>query len=256
LHMQFSFSTAFNRFFKLLGSNFVPFALIGIIGLIAPAVALNYAMFTYLGWTRAELAQKMWTMSPENWAWVGGGFVILTLFNLMALSAITEASILRSVDKKVNYGSILGHALLNALPLFIVGFFTTLLVMAGFILLIVPGIIWALCTCVSVPAYVGQRDIGIFGAIGKSFQLTRSHRWALLLLFIVIGLAQMVVGWSFGVASFALPGGVGGTAAVVLSAAINGIDSLIMQIFVAAIYVCLRESKEKLSPTGAAAVFD
>ena len=256
--MPFTFGNAFNRFFRLLGANFAPFAVIGLICTILPTMALVYLEFSYLGVTSTDPAwfSRLSTFTPQAWGLVGLGWLVMVLLSMMALSAITEVAILRSVDKPVNYGAVVGHALMNAVPLLIVAIFVGLLVGAGFVLLIVPGIIWALCTCVAVPAYVGQTNVGIFGAIGKSFQLTRNHRWALLLLFIVMMVIAMFVSGALQATTFALPGRITGLPSLLVRAFVSGLMSLFGHVLSASIYVSLRESKEKTSPDVAAAVFE
>ncbi len=255
--MPFTFGNAFNRFFSVLGRNFAPFALIGLICTVLPAMGLIYVEFTYLGMTSGATAwmQNLPHAGPQTWAYVGLGWLVVTLFSMMALSAITEVVILRSVDKPVNYGALIGHALMNAIPLLIVEILVGLLVGIGFVLLFVPGVIWALCICVAIPAYVGQTNLGIFGAIGKSFQLTRNHRWSLLLLFIVMGLATSIVSATLSATLVGLPGGMVGLPSLLARGFVTGLTSLFSQILTASIYVSLRESKEKTTPDTAASVF-
>jgi hypothetical protein len=255
--MPYSFGNAFNRFFQLLGGNFVPFAIIGLICTILPAMGLVYFEISYLGIASANPTwiNTLSTLPPAIWAFVGIGWLVMFLFNLMSLSAITEVAILRSVNKPVNYGAVIGNALRNAIPLFAVEFLVGLLVLFGFVLLIIPGLFWALCTCVSVPAYVGQPGIGITGAMQKSFDLTRNHRWSLLLLFIVMIIIAGVASSAITGATLALPGGRVGLPALLTRGFINGVFALLGHVLTASIYVSLRESKEKTTPESAAAVF-
>jgi len=255
--MPFTFGNAFNRFFQLLGSNFGPFAVIGLICTILPAMAVMYVEFSYMGISQADPTwiNKLSTFTPQVWGFVGLGWLALLLFNLMSLSAITEIAILRSVDKTVNYGSVIGNAVKNAIPLFIVEIFVALLLMAGFVLLLVPGIIWALCTCVAVPSYVGQPGVGIFGAIGKSFQLTRNHRWALLLLFIVMFVIAVVISGALTATTIGMPGGVTALPSLLTRGFVNGVFALLGHVLAASIYVSLRQDKEKTTPDATAAVF-
>ncbi len=255
--MPFTFGNAFNRFFRLLGGNFGPFALIGLICTILPAMALAYVQFTYMGINQADPTwiQKLAHFTPQLWAYVGVGWLVMMLFNLMSLSAVTEVSILRSVDKPVNYGAVIGNALKNAIPLLIVEILLVLLLLCGFVLLIIPGIFFMLCTCVAVPAYVGQPSIGIIGALQKSFALTRNHRWALLLLFIVMGILSSVVSGALVGTTMTFPGGITALPSLLTRGFISGIFALLGHVLSASIYVSLREDKEKTTPDAAASVF-
>jgi hypothetical protein len=255
--MPFSFGNAFNRFFSLLGANFVSFATIGLICTILPAMAAAYGEFTYLGINLGDPTwiQKVPGFTPNIWAFTGIAWLVYMLFYLVSRSAVTEIAILRSVGKPVNYGAAIGNGLKNAIPLLVVEILVGLLVGLGFILLFVPGIIWSLCVCVALPAYVGETKLGIFGAIGKSFQLTRNHRWSLFLLFIVMGVISAVAAGIMGTTTIGLPGGMTGLPSLLTRGFINGIFALLGQILSASIYVGLRESKEKIAPDVAASVF-
>ncbi len=255
--MPFSFGNAFNRFFSLLGTNFVPFAIIGLICTILPAMALAYGEFTYLGINQGDPTwmQKLPGFAPSIWAFAGIGSLLYMLFKLVSLSAVTEVAILRSVGKPVNYGALIGNGLKNAIPLFVVEILVLLLVGLGSILLVVPGIIWWLCVSVAIPAYVGQTSLGIFGAIGKSFELTRNHRWSLFLLFIVMFLIGGVASGMMATPAIGLPGGMTGLSALLTRGFVVGIFALLRQVLFASIYVSLRESKEKTTPDTAASVF-
>src|ERR1700761_7899807 len=107
--VPFSFGNAFNRFFSLLGANFVPFALIGLICTVLPAMAMAYGDFTYLGINQGDPMwfQKLPGFAPHIWAFAGIASLLYMLFKLVALSALTEVSILRSVGKPVNYGALI-----------------------------------------------------------------------------------------------------------------------------------------------------
>lgn len=255
--MPFTFGNAFNRFFRLLGGNFVPFAIVGLICTIAPSMALVYTQATYMGINQGDPTwlQKLAHFTPQLWAFAGVGWLVMLLFNLMSVSAITEISILRSVDKPVNYAAVIGNALKNALPLLIVEILTVLLLVFGFILLIIPGFFFMLCTCVAVPAYVGQPSIGIVGALQKSFALTRNHRWALLLLFIVMGILSSILSGALVGTTMSLPGGMMSMPALLARGFISGIIALLGHVLAASVYVSLREDKEKTTPDAAASVF-
>ncbi len=64
----------------------------------------------------------------------------------------------------------------------------------GFILVIIPGIIWMLATSVAVPAYIDKPGLGVSDAVSKSFEMTRGVRWVLLAIFIVFTLTMIAIG--------------------------------------------------------------
>ncbi|MBW8735260.1 MAG: glycerophosphoryl diester phosphodiesterase membrane domain-containing protein, partial [Asticcacaulis sp.] len=125
----------------------------------------------------------------------------------------------------------------------------------------IPGIFLAICLCVAIPAYVGQPGVGAWGAIQKSFELTRGNRWWLLLIGIVLFFAYMIIAGTLGVAivGIAMTSGdihqMNSLPVQIANAFVSGITNLLGYIFAAATYVTLRESKEKLAPDNAAEVF-
>ncbi len=259
----FSFAAVINRFFRLIGENAALFALLGLIGTILPSLVLSGALYSALGLSRLPWSEQF-PMSPVYTAVsVGGSGLIVFILSLLNQSMVTEATILRAVDKPVEVRPLIAHALGNFLPLFAVLILTALLYMVGLILFVIPCFFWMICTCVAVPARVGEPGLGIIGSIRKSFDLTRGHRWSLLLIWFVAMLAGVVVSSAAnGLSAYALfasagaPSGPNPLPMQLISTATSGVLTVLANIFTAAIYVTLRESKDKLSPDSAAAVFD
>lgn len=254
---KFDLGTVFSRFFKLVGENAGLFFAIGVIGNIVPAVAVTYAMFATLGLSfqgKADFSQ----FTPDNFGYFGGAGLIIFIMSLVTLSMITEVAILRAVGKTPNLATVLGHGFRNILPIIAISILIFLLLVAGMVLLIVPLFFWAICTCVAVPCYVGEPGRGIFGSISRSFELTKGNRWWLLLIFFVAIVAETIGSSALGAAipMLAQPGNEAMLMPLqLLNAVFSGVLSLLGNIFITAIYVCLRESKEKLSPENAASVF-
>jgi len=71
-----------------------------------------------------------------------------------------------------------------------------IIVLLGFILLIVPGII-AMVTLMFTPYLVVDRNMGPIEAMKKSRDLTKGHRWKLLLLIIIIALLNLAGSLAF-----------------------------------------------------------
>ena len=149
---RFSFGAAFDRFFKLFGENAALFCIIGLVGNVVPVLTASLFLGEYLhllpnGWSercRSMATNSFWIIVPVS--------ITVGAANLIALSMITETAILRAIGKKVKLGEIFVHGLTNILPLFAQYIQVGLTVGLGFILLVIPGIFWALCTWVAVPA--------------------------------------------------------------------------------------------------------
>lgn len=263
--MRLDFTVPFSRFFDLLGRNFGLFAGLGVVGVTLPALLFNFGFYYYTGVSGPDLAQNIGLLSPLDWWIAAGGSVVMVALQLINLSMVTEFAILRAVNKPVDIGAAIGNAVRNLLPLIAVSILVGLMVMGGMILLIVPGIIWALASCVAVPAYVSERGIGITGAISRSFELTRNNRWMLFAIFIVaiflfslvsgvIGL--IITGVSTG--TNAIDGSVTTTMSLAqnIGVAFDSAGNILSNVFIAALYVCLRELPGKQTASQAAAVFE
>ena len=78
------------------------------------------------------------------------------------------------------------------------------LIVIGLILIIIPGFVLMTFLSLAVPALLFER-IGVFAAMGRSFELVSGRFWSILLLMIVTILALLVVSFVFGL----LLGGIG-----------------------------------------------
>lgn len=250
----FTFGGVFSRFFKIIGENAVLLLGIGLVVYVLPSALINYGIFSLAGVTQATWPQKIMSMTPQYWGWLGGAGILLTAFNLFSLAAVTEVTILRSVGKPVAPGPVIAHALGNIIPILIISLMVTFLTIVCSFALFVPGIMFMLASYVAIPARVGEPGLGLWGSVQRSFDLTRNHRWLILLLLIVFGLlfAAVVQAFSLTLTQF-MP--FGSPSAVMAQGAISGIQNLFSSVLVVAIYVSLRESKDKATPDQTANVF-
>jgi hypothetical protein len=127
-----------------------------------------------------------------------------------------------------------------------------IMVMLGFILLIVPGLILLTMWFVSTPACVVER-LGPMRSLGRSSELTKGHRWKIFGLMLVLLLISMVVTplIEFGFAA------VGGTMLVLIASLLwNGVWGAFYAISVVVTYHDLRVAKEGIDIEQIAAVFD
>jgi hypothetical protein len=254
--MAFTFGGVFSRFFKLVGENLISLLVVGLLFSMLPAIAIYYGMFASMGMSGANWPAELMAMGSGAYAIFGGGILIFVVFNLIGTCAITEIAILGGVGKKVNLGSVLLHALTNCIPVLIVSLIVGLLTMLLSLLLVIPGIMFLLAAYVAIPAYVGQPGLGLWGAVKRSFELTRNHRWGILGLLIVVSIISSVIGGAIGGVSAMVPLAIEPMPLSIIQGFINGLTTLISQIFVAAIYVCLRQAKDRTMPEQAAAVFE
>jgi len=89
-------------------------------------------------------------------------------------------------------GDLLGSISAKLWPLFLLGIVTSVLIVIGFALLIIPGIILGLMWFVAVPVLVAE-DKGVFASMSRSSELTKGNRWRLIWLFIIIYVLLFII---------------------------------------------------------------
>ncbi len=252
--MPFTFSGAFNRFLTLLSRNFALFAGLGLVGAIIPLLALNYFLFTTTGATTQNWFQHYATFKGFDWVFVVVVTLLCWIIGLIYLAFVTEVAILRSVNKPVSFGPVIGHAVNNALPLFMVSLVVMVVYLCGLVLLVVPGLMFIFAAYVAIPARIGEPNLGIWASVKRSFDLTRGHRWTIFALTFVVGLVLGAVYWA--VMSLITHAGLPPIVSQMSINLFQSIVGLLNHVFVAAIYVSLRESHDRLAPDQAASVFE
>lgn len=249
--MRFTIGNVFSRSFTLIGQNF---ALLLLTGLLTYAIPVGLSAVVF--YTTSGLDVN----NPQ--AWGGEQIMALALFGILSMlfyfinmSVVTELTVTRAVNQPFDIGPALKRSLINIVPLFIIMILCGLAIMLGFILLIIPGIIVSLALSVAIPAYVAESRTGIIDALKRSWELTKNHRWAILLIFILIGIFGAIlsgiiqaVSMIFAAQSPALIIG--------LNSIIEGLYTLISTVFTVVIYVVLRESKEGNTSESTASVFE
>jgi len=101
-------------------------------------------------------------------------------------------------------GDLLGSISAKLWPLFLLGIVTSVLIVIGFALLIIPGIILGLMWFVAVPVLVAE-DKGVFASMSRSSELTKGNRWRLIWLFIIIYVLLFIIIFIVGLLSAITP---------------------------------------------------
>jgi hypothetical protein len=122
-------------------------------------------------------------------------FLALLILQPIIMAAITHAISENYLSRSVTFGGALRFALSIVLPLVGTWLLASLIVMVGFLLLIIPGLILALMFAVLTPVMVTE---GIFGvaAMERSGALMKENKLRALGLFIVTGIlsAALIAG--------------------------------------------------------------
>jgi hypothetical protein len=144
----------------------------------------------------------------------------------IASGATTYAISERYLGNNVTIGDALRRGLSHFWPLSIAQITATIRVLFGFMLLIVPGILWMLSYSLIVPAIIveGQRALP---SLKRSRDLIKGYRGKTFCILLVVNLLQLVLAGGVGLISGLFFGGESGAAAV-FSSALNNLLSIFL----------------------------
>lgn len=245
------FSAIFNRGFDLLGRHFVlifgtAFFIMGL-----PSVLGAIFLYNTTGNAEGRLFESLFT---HGWLTAAYTVACVALY-LINYSVITEIAVTGIARSEFRLGEALSRSLLNIIPLLILFFLCGLMVLVGFILLIIPGIILMLAQSVACTAYIAEGKTGILAAISRSYDLTRGHRWTLLAIFLCVGLLEFVIE-AIAEAPMQLVGqGLPQPLIIAASTLINTMSDAFSLVFGVAAYVCLRQAQEGQPTNSVADIF-
>ncbi|MEO8114141.1 MAG: hypothetical protein ABI655_07175 [Phenylobacterium sp.] len=194
--------------------------------------------------------------TPGRLAVMGLGWLVAVAGGSIMQGAIIYGAVTDLNGRRAGFLDCLRTGARYFLPLLAIGLLSGLGITVGFLLLFVPGAIVAMLWCVAGPSAVVE-NTGIFAAFTRSAALTKGDRWRIFGLFLLLGLAILVVE----LAVYALVGGI--TAPVTLSPGriaattlIAIVTQLVTVTTIAALYFELRRARDGLGAEALAALFD
>ncbi|UAJ09763.1 hypothetical protein [Polymorphobacter megasporae] len=236
--------------FRAIGRNPLLYISIAIVCLFIPGELIRVALTPQIA---AGMALKPLTLLPYTLA--GGLFGLI--LNVVAQAMLAHATVTDLNGSRPTFGNCFKTALPLILPLIGVGILVYFGIVLGMMLLLVPGIIFALMWSVSVPALVEERR-GVLASMGRSRALTKGSRWRLFGLFLVAGLILLVPPALISGIAARLQGGIPSplSPAVLLAGSLSALAAMLLATIIAATYVELRTVKEGATVESLAAVFD
>jgi hypothetical protein len=174
--------------------------------------------------------------------------------------AVTVGTVRHLNGERARLGEMLSVGLRRGLPVVAAGFVVWLAVLAGTLLLVIPGVVVMVATSVAVPAAVVERK-GAVGAFRRSLALTRGYRWPLfaagfVLVVVVSVLSAIGQAVASVLASLVLPAEHALAASLVLSQLGNALFSAIPTVGISVAYHDLRVAKEGVDTDALARVFE
>jgi hypothetical protein len=131
---------------------------------------------------------------PDSWFFSLIGLIVGVLGSVWISGSLVK--VVQDVESDGTLDAGVGEILKVVTPLLVPLFFlfvvVTFLVYVGLLFLVAPGIFLALIWSVSVPAMVVEGQ-GVFGAMGRSKDLTKGNRWRILGVAVVVFIAYLVV---------------------------------------------------------------
>jgi len=242
-----------SRGFAALRDNFLPFLAASLLLAGLPAFALQY-------WAESSFAREdpAFILTGGYWAVLGATIIASIVSTTLLQGVLTRSTILHlgGRDADVGASAVLALGLLPAL--IALSLLLGLMVVAGTMLLVFPGLMIYCATLVAVPALIEERP-GILGSISRSRDLTRGSRWRIFLIAILF--------WFFGAALQSIVALVSGISlgdpmqpveplrAGIAAGASSSLSTMIVAAVTAALYVELREVKEGATTHELADVF-
>ncbi len=230
---EFSISSVLNRTLSTLLANPAVFIVLALLAMV-PGALLSLATAGSTG---------------------GSAFVNILdrILGLVIQGAIAYAAfqVLRGED--VTIGDSMSRGLNEVVTLVLIAILTTLGIVVGTILLIVPGIILACMWAIVVPVCVVERR-GTMDCLSRSAQLTKGYRLKIFALFLLVGLATFLI--AFVIAG--LIGFVTGSEglALLVASLVASLPVAFGAVMVAIVYFDLRAIQEGVSLDSLANVFD
>lgn len=233
--------------FQAIGRRLPAYLLLAVLLGGVPAFLTQYSILSIEG---TEDAQTLWFMSGAGVA----GVIIAMIAGAVLQAAVVRCAILDLGGRGCDVAESLVEGLKLILPLIGITILTSIAVMLGLVLLIVPGIIFYLALSVAVPVLVEERR-GVIGSMERSAELTKGSRWRIfalvLLYFVVYALLAAGIGAAVLAGGFDAPLGL-----ALLEAVFGTLTALLVAAMLASLYVELRTVKEGASFEALAAVFD
>jgi hypothetical protein len=231
-------SRAFSAWWK----NLFKFGALSVL-VFVPAMVLGAALAYQVG--ASSLARNRPAPATGGLVFLAA-FPVIFLFAFVQMGALTYGTVQHLAGRRVRFGAMVAAGFRRLLPLVGVGIVVGLMTFAGFLALVVPGVILALAVSVAMPAVVIER-IGPLGAIRRSFQLTRDHRLAIFaawLVLLVVAFGANLVGQAAAAIAVSARSPVALAVVGLLSLALNVLMSSLPGLLPAVAYHDLRALKE------------
>lgn len=253
---RFQIDRVVSMTFGVIGRNIVPFFVLTLIAVLPQTLFTFYV--GQIATSGGKLDPAMF-MTGAYWLRFFALELLSVFLTFFLQATLTYWTVLDLRGARPALGDALSVGVGMALPIFLVGILFVFGVAAGFLLLIVPGLMLLTAWEVVVPALVVERT-GILGSFSRSSALTKGHRWPifgmLVIFYVGVYVLNIVLNPLFGL-SFMTTSIVGlPVVYVVFQTLVRIATAVVGATGSAAIYYELRVAKEGVGPEQLASVFD
>lgn len=170
---------------RIFGRRFVPLVLLMAV-ILVPLSAVGFAAGYTLAANGGATSTNMVILT-----------VITSLISIVASLLGQSAAIVAVVDdlrnRPFSIGTALSVSLRRLMPILGVTILSTLAIMLGTLLLVIPGFIVMMMFYVAVPVCVVERA-GATDSLGRSRSLTKGQRWRIFAVVLIVGIVAAIVG--------------------------------------------------------------
>ena len=172
--MPFTIANVFSGTFSSIRKGFIPLLIVTLLLYLGPNLLVTVGLRLGMGINVSTLTAFQGSALPVT---IAASLVLY--FPIFAhISTVTEITVLTATNQPVNLGAVLGHGLVNAVPIFLIYLLCALGWMIGSLFLLIPAFIFGTIFSIVVPAYVAEKP-GLFKAFGRSRTLTKGRRWGI-----------------------------------------------------------------------------
>lgn len=125
------------------------------------------------------------------------GVILAVLGNTLCQGALTKSVSESYLNNVIGVGEAYRYVLPRLMRLIFAGFLVSIVVGIGFLLLVVPGIIFALWFSLTIPTIIVE-DVGITEAMGRSKRLVAGNLGKVMVVGFLVLLIAMVINMAFG----------------------------------------------------------
>jgi hypothetical protein len=170
--------------FRIWAKNFIPFMLI---------TALIYAPVLIWGISsvQGEMDIEQFLSAARTLQFIGG---LTILLNVLLSAALTYGVVMELQGERASIGACIATGLVRFFPALGTGLLTLLAMAGGLLLLIIPGVIVFCMLYVATQASVLERP-GVLGALRRSRELTKGHKFEIFGLVFLLGLLGFGLGF-------------------------------------------------------------